>query len=893
MTNPVRNEGRQKVVASICVSSFFGLTLFFFGPTYLYFTNILEYSSSFVQICPFLIGSSLLCILLSTALLASMKSSIHQKALSLIFTVSLLLWLQGNVLVWNYGPLNGTQIDWSANRAYGFIDGAIWILLLASGLLAAKPVSKIAAKTSIAFVLIQLVSTLIAVARAPEASYLHDTSLREEESVFSFSSNQNIVILILDGFQADVFESIINEDKRYSSFFDGFTYYRNAVGGFPYTYASVPLILTGRYYENSVPIQDFIKDVFTENTLPRILKSHGYQVDFAGGSHRVYADETIASSRVELESVEGGNTAFRQAAFTFDVALFRHIPHFVKKYVYNEQSWLFSGMGSDSGVAALHRQSVEFIRKMSQVARVGGERHVFKYIHLSIPHPPFRFNEDLEYEKGEDTHINYRRQAKGSLKLANMFLETLRRIGVYDNSLIFVIADHGWGYTLDNAVFPDGNAGNNESPIPMLDRIKPCSLPLFLVKPWGASGEMQISEVPVSHADIASTIASQAGYEAEAPGASIFGIDGLADRERRFFYYDWGAGTNPAYLAPMREFIVSGFPWLNESWHATYRLYAPGEVKVIPQEPYQYGTVIEFGTGGNYVLYQGWGWSAPEEEFNWTVEKTAKLIIPVRKPESDVTLKAVIRPFVVDDRIERQRVAVSVNRYELGEWLCTKDEFQEHQVAIPAVLLKEGVAQITLELPDAVSKAEVGEGRDMRCLGIRVASMVLEQKRERSIYEWGSPITFNRKGNYLQYAGEGWSHPEEDLTWTNGHSATFSIPIRRPDTDVELRATLSPYVIPGAVDMQRVNLLVNGKSVGGWTAAKKSGVWERLKRTGRFQEYTMTIPRSLLTEPTMVITFELPDAVSPASLGVSTDERVLALAMHSIIITESTPDSRR
>ena len=56
---------------------------------------------------------------------------------------------------------------------------------------------------------------------------------------------------------------------------------------------------------------------------------------------------------------------------------------------------------------------------------------------------------------------------------------------------------------------------------------------------------------------------------------------------------------------------------------------------------------------------------------------------------------------------------------------------------------------------------------------------------------------------------------------------------------------------------------------------------------------TQDIPNSLLTEPTTVITFELPDAASPANLGMSNDMRVLALAMHSIVMTESTPGSRR
>ena len=153
-------EIREKIGASICVSAFFSLTLFFFGPTHLYFTNIVEYSSSFSEICPVLVGLSLLCTLVLTALLAPMKPSLHRKVLSLVFVVSLLLWLQGNVLVWNYGPLDGREIDWSANRVYGLIDGGIWVFLLIISFVAATRIRKIARGASIAFILIQLVSTL-------------------------------------------------------------------------------------------------------------------------------------------------------------------------------------------------------------------------------------------------------------------------------------------------------------------------------------------------------------------------------------------------------------------------------------------------------------------------------------------------------------------------------------------------------------------------------------------------------------------------------------------------------------------------------------------------------------------------------------------------------------
>ena len=51
---------RKKLAPSLLVSTFFGLTLFCFGPVNLYYSNILEYSSSFTALIPFLVFPLLL-----------------------------------------------------------------------------------------------------------------------------------------------------------------------------------------------------------------------------------------------------------------------------------------------------------------------------------------------------------------------------------------------------------------------------------------------------------------------------------------------------------------------------------------------------------------------------------------------------------------------------------------------------------------------------------------------------------------------------------------------------------------------------------------------------------------------------------------------------------------
>src|SRR6185436_19727519 len=109
-------------------------------------------------------------------------------------------------------------------------------------------VNRIAVAGSLALVLAQLAGVSFQAARSVDRwvnHYSFDDSAR-----FAFSPTRNVVILVLDTFQTDLFQELLDDDAGLAAKFEGFTYFRNAVGGFPSTAASVPLILTGQYYEN-------------------------------------------------------------------------------------------------------------------------------------------------------------------------------------------------------------------------------------------------------------------------------------------------------------------------------------------------------------------------------------------------------------------------------------------------------------------------------------------------------------------------------------------------------------------------------------------------------------------------------------------------------------------
>ncbi len=142
-------------------------------------------------------------------------------------------------------------------------------------------------------------------------------------------------------------------------------------------------------------------------------------------------------------------------------------------------------------------------------------------------------------------------------------------------------------------------------------------------------------------------------------------------------------------------------------------------------------------------------------------------------------------------------------------------------------------------------------------------------------YEWGKIAKLNAKGNGLVYQAEGWGAPEDGFTWTDGKRARLVLPVSPVQSSVNLTMSLCGYVVPGKVARQRVRISINQNFAGEWLVTDRALHKKNLK-----------IPREFLAgSPEFAITLEMPDAVSPSSLGVGLDVRQLAIAIEWIRAT--------
>lgn len=574
LINIWREPGKIKSAAG--AAFLLSLTLLFSGPSYLYYTNILQIPYFYTDMVWIFAAYSLLAGAVISLLLLFLKGNIHQRAVALVFALGLLFWIQGNFLVWDYGVLDGREIIWNEYLLNGIIDSAIWIAVLAIALLKAPLFYRYIAWASVVLIVVQGGGLAAEIFQAPEEPEWKSYSIGyNDETMFEFSGEENVIILVLDMFQSDVFQEIIDEDKEYRDMFDGFTYYRNAVGGFPTTYPSVTLILTGQYYDNSIPIQDFIKKALLTNSIPLALKEKGYQVDLyeLPSPKAIYSSDEIASnagSRGRWSKVDRRADGQKAAAELLQLTLFRYVPHALKSRFYFVPY-------IETRNSKKVDQDVVFYNSLVSNTAISSENKIFKFYHIKGVHPPYRLNAKLQREHLPQDRSGCKEQAKATLKISGELIRQLKENDVYDNSLIFIIGDHGnpWAAAGLNAEVLGEDSESHQYDI--VDKKVICSgIPLVLVKPFDSTGDLKISDAPVTLRDIPQTIASELQLSREFPGRSILAVNESEEREREYYYYSWDNRWDHNYLPEIEKFTIRGHSWLTWSWRTTGLIYKPG-----------------------------------------------------------------------------------------------------------------------------------------------------------------------------------------------------------------------------------------------------------------------------------------------------------------------------
>ncbi|MFZ4520887.1 MAG: sulfatase-like hydrolase/transferase [Bacteroidales bacterium] len=631
------------------------------------------------------------------------------------------IWVQSQLLVIKLGQFNGRQIDWSKWTGRMVIGGIVWIIVIGLIIFLFHKGNKRNLKMVITAVFsLGILSVLSSFMIAPKSTQKHAGG-EDYKDLFNFHPENNVLVLILDAFQSDYFNSIIKNQPQEVSELDGFTFYRNTVSRYPSTMGSLPSIMTGAIYRNQMPFPEFIASSREKFGLVRAFKNKSYTTHFAG-LEGTYPLAMSMQRIVDKYSSDRVSPVYEY----LDYGAFRALPTFLKRAVYNNGNWFLSAVVRKNYPPGDHGTDLRFLELLEQRVSVNPvSKGSFKILHFCFPHPPLNVDENLRYEPRLAGENGYARQARGAIKLASEILKLLKDKGIYDNTEIVIMSDHGtWEYLPAEQVVTDSVA---LSEIPT--KVQSSSHALLLYKPAISKGNLIVNDLPLETTDLSCIL----GLENNNNDCSGF-IQAKSgeNRRRTFYFYEWvDEDYQREYLPDMNEYVIEGHAYARASYQQGGSFPTPRHKKEMEARSlYTVLKEISFSAEGNkkaedYLIF---GWSYPEDGHRWSDGQMAVMSVDLGKPpENDLMLRLWGDGYYDPRKNEFQRVKVVINGQKVALWNMTHEGVYE--APFKATSAPDGKLHIVFKMSNHANAQLPENAKDPREFGLMVKRMVIQERK--------------------------------------------------------------------------------------------------------------------------------------------------------------------
>jgi hypothetical protein len=514
---------RRRFFSAICVSIAFAFTFIVFGIYELYMLNIESFNFPLNLLFPYvlLLGASVAILL--TIVLVLFRGRLFTTLISLVFGVLLAGYIQGNFLNRGLGILTGDQIDWSTQARSFLGNTIIWFAIVSVPFLLKalkKKVWSVTIKTvSCLLVIVQIVS-MIAIYSSELLTPKPSNRYLSMKGIDEIAKEKNFIVFTIDRLDNTYIRTIRKGDPSFFDRLDGFTQFTNNMSLYSQTFPSVANMFTGELHLFDRPQREYLKKTWTESTFIPKLRSQQYASYFymePGYTFRDASDlEHIADNVVENEI----RIRTRDALMQFvRLSAFRYGPLFAKPFCWTSTD-RFGRLVQLESIEEYPPYLTDDLQYYKQLKRnrirIGDHEMKFAYIHLHGSHTPYVMNEKAEpAAPGTSSAII---QTKGCFHIVYEYLDQLKRLGMYENSTIIILGDHG--------------ARKNDT-----KPLEHAIVTALFVKPSGKAGTpLALNSAPVSTDHFRPFIYSEAGIPHEELGKTYFEVSEDSD-DVRYLYH--------------------------------------------------------------------------------------------------------------------------------------------------------------------------------------------------------------------------------------------------------------------------------------------------------------------------------------------------------------------
>ncbi|MDL2205313.1 hypothetical protein LJC33_00190 [Eubacteriales bacterium OttesenSCG-928-N13] len=508
MPSITRKTPREKdisTVPSFVCAALCSFALFLYIPSISYLSNVNFYSFHLTQLLLGLLIPFLLLTVLLGVVLALLSGFLHAKASRLcfespkrgalisVFHVVLVLfvfciWLEGNPLSSDLPALTGaSDIFDSVPRMVW--DSLVWLLVLALGVIFWRRLAGNYAFLLLGACLLLGLGLADAAINQEVKTRAIDTTASEVLDRVAFSSEDNVLVLVLDATSTAVVQDYLAENPEAEDTFNGFTLFQNNMETASSTQWALPSMIKGDIYTGGSVIgyQSAVFDVPEAAT--QIFSERGYDV---------YASSTLPLYNCYMLSEASERSATR-SSITVDEGLYhqfwvRFAPYALKNEVSSRAT--ISGVVETTehltggnlqalqGVPQANEDETAYLVLMEAARAQSSSQPTFHFHHVNGAHMPYTIDSEgnpLPTEEQGTLH-GLHEQSTWTLDYVQALMQTLKDSGLYDTTTIVLLGDHGdrlWDASREN----QGYARHAS----------------LLVKPAGSTGDFTVSDAPTSN----------------------------------------------------------------------------------------------------------------------------------------------------------------------------------------------------------------------------------------------------------------------------------------------------------------------------------------------------------------------------------------------------------
>lgn len=354
--------------------------------------------------------------------------------------VSVLIWLYVipsyiQTMFLNSGLSSMMEVDvvWSVKERVS--NGAIWIVVIAiligAGIYGKSKgvLAKIICYSSCVIIALQLLGLVSVV--ATKGVFGEEKPLVTMDNMYSLSDD-NIVVIMLDTYGTQIVDYVQERDADFYSPLHDFTYYSNMKSMHEFTDGSVHFLLTGKM-KDKYTIEDNADSTFLKD-----IKKYGYDI-------RLYTNDFLATnfgdgvvSNISNETVR--LYVDKVISQMVSSGRYRSMPLVIKSYYSYSNSDFDKCVnldnvyvwGTDADVYwKLHNNGITVDKSLGKT---------FSLYHLKGAHVHCYLRENMEYDNSYEDPLA---QWRASMKIAYEFMDQMKASGIYDDSTIIIMADHG------------------------------------------------------------------------------------------------------------------------------------------------------------------------------------------------------------------------------------------------------------------------------------------------------------------------------------------------------------------------------------------------------------------------------------------------------------------